>query len=236
MRTPILIALLTLTAVPATGADFSVIRDTLKKSLPDMEISDIRPSPYAGLFEVVADRKNIFYVDEKAEFAFMGNIFNIAKKQNLTQERLGEINKVDFAALPIDLSIVKVKGNGSRKIALFSDPDCPFCKELEKSMENISDVTIYTFLYPLTAIHPDARRKAEQIWCASDRAKTWDEWMLNGKTLPGDAAKCSAPIGAIEALGQKLGIAGTPGIIFGNGRRIEGAIPQQQIEALLNAK
>jgi thiol:disulfide interchange protein DsbC len=234
--TSLLLTLLAAFFATATlAADIEAIRNNLRTAMPNVEIGEIRPSPIAGLFEVVGNKKNVFYVEESGKLAFMGNIVDLAKKQNLTQQRAEELSKIDFAQLPLDNAIVKVKGNGSRKIALFSDPDCPFCKQLEKELVNITDVTIYTFLYPLTSIHPDARRKAEIIWCASDRAKIWDEWMLTGKELPSAAAKCETPIAAIEALGEKLGVEGTPGIVFANGRLVEGAMPKAQIESLLNA-
>ena len=222
-------------AAPASAADIEAIRNNLRTAMPNVEIGEIRSSPIAGLLEVVGNKKNVFYVEENGKLAFMGHIVDLVKKQNLTQQRAEELSKIDFAQLPLDKAIVKVKGNGSRKVALFSDPDCPFCKQLEKELVNITDVTIYTFLYPLTSIHPDARRKAEVIWCAADRAKIWDEWMLTGKELPASAAKCDTPITAIEALGEKLGVEGTPGIVFANGRMVEGAIPKAQIESLLGA-
>ncbi len=220
---------------PAVAADIVTIRNNLRAAMPKVEIGEIRPSPIPGLLEVVGNKKNVFYITENGNLVFTGQIFDLAKKQNLTQQRADELGRIDFARLPFDMAIVKVRGSGARKLALFSDPDCPYCKQLEKEMTGITDVTIYTFLYPLTSIHPDAQHKAELIWCANDRAKTWDEWMLTGKELPDSAAKCETPIAAIEALGVKLGVAGTPGIVFANGRLVEGAMPKAQIESLLSA-
>ena len=219
-----------------SAADNDKIRNLLRENMPGVEIGEIRPAPISGLVEVAINGKDLIYVDDKAELAFKGAILDLGKKLNLTQQRVDEIRKVDFSSLPLDKAIVKVKGNGARKLALFSDPDCPYCQQLERELVNITDVTIYTFLYPLTSIHPDATRKSSLIWCAGDRARVWDDWMLTGKDLPKDVAKCDTPIPAIEALGKKLGIDGTPGIVFANGKLVEGAIPRQQIEALLGGK
>jgi len=233
----IVTALLTsLLAWPATGADFETVKTLLREKMPGVEIGEVRPAPIAGLLEVVVNRKSVLYIDDKAELAISGNVIDLGKKANLTQQRVEELSKVDFATLPLDKAIVKVKGSGARKVALFSDPDCPYCKQLEKELVNVTDVTIYTFLYPLTSIHPDALRKSALIWCSSDRARVWDEWMLTGKDLPQDAAKCETPLASIETLGNTLGIEGTPGLVFGNGKLVEGAIPRQQIETLLNAQ
>jgi thiol:disulfide interchange protein DsbC len=136
----------------------------------------------------------------------------------------------DFSKLPLDKAMVKVKGDGSRKIAIFSDPDCPFCKRLEPELEKLDNVTIYTFLYPLTALHPDAMRKATMVWCSPDRQRAWDDLMLRGK-LPEGSLSCATPILEINELARSLGINGTPGIVFESGKLIPGAISSDQIEA-----
>ena len=141
--------------------------------------------------------------------------------------------KTDFSALPFDKAIVKVKGDGSRKLAVFSDPDCPYCKQLEQELAGVTNVTVYTFLFPLAELHPDASRKARLIWCAPDKIKAWDELMLDGKEPPAAAPDCEAPLGGIADVARKLWINGTPGMVTESGRIVPGVLPRTQIESLL---
>ncbi len=229
------LAFTVIAALDCSAADIERIRKSLTEHLPKVEIGEIRPSEFAGLYEVVANKRGIFYTDEDGLIVIAGPLMDLKTNTNLTQQRLQELHKTDFSQLPLERAFVKVKGNGQRKLALFSDPDCPYCKQLEKELESVTDVTIYTFLFPLTSLHPDAAHKAQLIWCAKDRLKAWDDWMLRGIALPQVGEQCDTPITQNEALGEKLGIDGTPGIIFGNGRIAEGSMPKAQIEALLNA-
>jgi len=135
----------------------------------------------------------------------------------------------------IDRAIVTVKGSGARKLAVFSDPDCPYCKQLERELDGISDVTIYTFLYPIVSLHPDAARKARLVWCASDRARAWSELMLRGRE-PENAASCPSPLADNLVLGGKLSIDGTPGIVFPSGRLVPGVIARDLIERYLSER
>ena len=128
-----------------------------------------------------------------------------------------------------------MKGSGVRRLAVFSDPDCPYCKELERELKDVTDVTIYTFLYPLAQLHPDATRKARLIWCAADRATAWDHLMLEGREPPAAGNDCEAPIGAVADVARKLWILGTPGMVFSSGKLVPGVLPRAQIETLLNA-
>lgn len=176
--------------------------------------------------------KNIAYTDESGRYMLFGHIFDMEKQRDLTADALDDLNKVDVAQLPIKNSIVRVNGNGQRKIWLFSDPDCPFCKRLEQELSKIKNVTIYTFLFPLESLHPEARAHATAIWCAKDKAKAWDEFMRQGK-LP-ESKSCDTPIEENLALGESLGINGTPTLFFEDGSRASGAMPAEQIEAKLN--
>jgi thiol:disulfide interchange protein DsbC len=153
---------------------------------------------------------------------------------NLTEQRRAELRTVDFSHLPLDKAIVKVKGDGSRKLAIFTDPDCPYCKQLEKELMGVSNVTLYIFLYPIAQLHPDAPRKSKAIWCAPDRVKAWDDLMIDGKAPPEPDAGCDTPIADLARIAAELHIDGTPGLIFGNGRMIPGAIPAADIEKYLN--
>ncbi len=214
------------------GAD---VQKKLEINFPKVKVISVRPTPIAGLFEVVLNKKDIIYVDREARYLVDGQMVDLKTRWSLTEARVAELSKIDFASLPLDRAIKVVKGNGSRKMVVFSDPDCPFCKRLEQqSLKDVTDVTIYTLLYPLAQLHPDAPHKSALIWCAPDRAKAWTDFMLDGK-LPANDAKCDTPLAEIAELGARNGISGTPGIVFSNGKLVPGAIPREQIEAELKA-
>ncbi len=228
-----LTALPNLAAAADLPADTTQLRSALGKRLPGVRIGEIRPLPYNDLYEVVANGFNVFYTNSKGDIALMGELIDFSTGRNLSRERVAQLRTIDFATLPLDKAIVKVKGNGSRRLALFSDPDCPHCQQLERELSAVTDVTIYTFLLPIPSIHPDATRKSELVWCAEDRARAWDELMLAGRE-PSGVARCETPIRDIAQLADKLHIAGTPGIVFGNGRLVPGGISRNEIEKLLN--
>ena len=232
-----LIALSLFTAFSGAHAavDIEKMRKQLTERMPGMQIGAITKAPYAGLYEVVANGFNVFYTDEHANIAIIGKMIDLKTKKDLVEARIESLHHVDFASLPMDKAIVKVKGNGSRKLAVFSDPDCPFCRELEKELVKVSDVTIYTFLYPLADLHPDAERKAKLVWCSEDRAKAWDELMLQGKEPAASDKPCDAPLKAIEEIAKKTWITGTPGLIFADGKLVPGVIKSIEIERNLAA-
>ena len=215
-------------------ADEASLKKTIEATYPKVRVQSITKTPYTGLYEVFLDGQ-IIYTDEKLSFLIVeGRLIDPKNKRDITAERLDELTKVNFSALPLDKAIKVVKGNGSRKLVVFSDPDCPYCKKLEqKDLIGITDVTVYTFLYPLEELHPDAANKSRTIWCSQDKAKVWQEWMLNGQ-LP-KSKECDAPIDEVASLGRKLGITSTPTLIFENGKRVLGAYPAKEIEKLLDA-
>lgn len=215
------------------AADHAELRKALATKMPGVRIGDIRPTPFPGLYEVVANGLNVFYTDERGEIALMGEMIRLSERRNLTKERLAQLHTVDFATLPLDKAIVKVKGSGARKMALFSDPDCPYCRQLERELTAVTDVTIYTFLFPIPSLHPDAMRKAQLVWCAEDRARAWDELMLMNREP--QAAACDTPIRDIAELADRLNINGTPGIVFASGRLVPGTLSRLEIEQHLNA-
>lgn len=216
-------------------ADNANLRATLQERMPDSKIGKISPAPIPGLFEVVVNGINIMYTDEKGELAFFGNLVNLETRDNLTKKRMEELAFVDFSKIPLKNGIVKVKGDGSRKLVVFSDPDCPYCKQLEKELAFVDNVTIYTMLYPLTEIHPDARKRSEAVWCSSDRLKAWENIMLYGKEPSAPKGKCKTPIDDIQALAKSLNIDGTPGLVFQNGKLVPGMLKTEQIEKLMAA-
>lgn len=223
-----------LSCAGAALADADAIKKSLAEKLPGVQIRSVTKSPYAGLYEVVVNGFNVFYTDEKGEIGVMQGLVDLRTRKDLAKARQEELMKVDVSQLPVDKAIVKVKGDGSRKLYVFSDPDCPYCRQLEKELDGIDNVTLYTFLYPLTSLHPDAMRKAEVIWCSEDRAGAYHALMVNGKEPQGQAS-CETPVKDIIQLAQKLYINGTPGMVFANGKLVPGGLPRHQIEALLDA-
>jgi thiol:disulfide interchange protein DsbC len=230
-----LVSLLLMAFMAMTAhADEASLRKAIETAYPKLKVQGVTKTPYAGLFEVFLDGQ-IIYTDEKFSFLIAdAKVIDPVSKRNLTDDRLNELNKVDFSTLPLDQAIKVVKGNGSRKLVVFSDPDCPFCKRLEqKELVNITDVTIYTFLFPLEQLHPDAANKSKAIWCSNDRAKAWNDWVMNNQ-LPKAGTTCDTPIDKIAALGRKLGVTSTPTLVFSDGGRILGAYPAKEIEQALD--
>ncbi|WP_126448287.1 DsbC family protein [Sulfuricystis multivorans] len=227
----LVVSIIAFAAASTVFAGTAGVEKRLREQYPATNITEVRESPMNGVYEVVMGR-NIGYTDESGRYMLFGHMFDMKEQKDLTAQRLDEINKIDVSALPLTDAIKTVKGDGSRKIYVFSDPDCPFCKRLEPELAKLDNVTIYTFLYPLEGLHPDAKRKAEIIWCAKDRAKAWNEFMVSGK-LPEGVDKCDNPVERNIRLGISLGINGTPTIIFDGGMIAPGALPAVEIERRL---
>jgi len=230
-----MVALLAGMIAATASADEASLKKTIESTYPKVKIQSITKTPFAGLYEVFLDGQ-IIYTDEKLTFLIVeGRLVDPKSRRDLTAERMDELTRVDFASLPLDKAIKVVKGNGSRKLVVFSDPDCPYCKKLEqKDLSGMTDITIYTFLYPLEELHPDAANKSRAIWCSSDKSKAWQDWMLNGQ-LPKAKENCETPVDDIASLGRRLSITSTPTLIFANGKRVLGAYPAKEIEKLLDA-
>lgn len=214
-------------------ADEATIRKTLGERYPGIVIQAINPTPMAGLWEVWAGGR-LVYTDDAGEYLLIGTLVETRGKRNLSQQRLDELRAVKFDSLPLDKAFTVVKGKGERRLAVFTDPDCPFCKRLERELVKLDNLTVHVFLYPLADLHPNAPRIARNVWCAADRAKAWTAYMLEGKA-PDAVDHCEAPLEAIAELANRLGVEGTPAILFGNGRRVDGYLPAAQIEAILGA-
>lgn len=209
------------------------IRKAIEPRLGGAKIESVKETPYAGLYELrVAG--DILYTDKKGDYLVIGHVYDTKTSQDLTRARIDDINKIKFSDLPLDMAIKQVKGDGKRVIAVFEDPNCGYCKRLRQTtLKNVDNVTIYTFLYNI--LSEDSFAKSKNIWCSPDRAKAWDDWMINGKLPAAAPAGCETPNDKVLELGQKLHIQGTPAIFFGDGSRIPGAVDQKTLEAKLSS-
>ena len=193
-----------------------------------VKIDTIKETPYGGLYEIKAGGE-ILYTDKTAQYLFVGSIYNAKTSQNITKERIDEINKIKFTDLPLESAVKMVKGDGKRVIAVFEDPNCGYCKRMRQTtLKEVDNVTVYTFMYNI--LSDDSFVKSKNIWCAPDRNKAWDDWMVSGKAAPEAAASCATPNDKVGALGRKLKINGTPAIFFADGSRIPGAIDTKTME------
>ena len=209
------------------------IRKELAGKFPGAEIASVSKTGYFGLYEVFMDGQ-LVYTDDAAKYVFVGNVIELATRRDLTQARLDKLQAVKWESLPLNNSIKTVKGKGERKLAVFSDVDCPFCRKFEAELAKVDNITVYTFLYPVQGLHPRAEQASRQIWCAPDRNKAWDDYIQRG-VLPKNDGKCDNPVDETIALGEKLRVSGTPTIIFQNGQRVPGMIPAAKLEQLLTA-
>jgi thiol:disulfide interchange protein DsbC len=200
---------------------------------PGVKIDSVKLTPYAGLYEVRAAGE-IMYTDKTGEYLIIGQVYNTKTAQNLTKDRLDEINKIKFTDLPLESALKSVKGDGKRVIAIFEDPNCGYCKRFRQTtLKEMDNVTVYTFMYNI--LSEDSFVKSKNIWCSADRNKAWDDWMVSGKAAPAAPASCLTPNDKVLALGQKLRIQGTPAIFFADGSRIPGAIDTKTLEAKLSS-
>lgn len=209
------------------------IRKNIEPRLGGARIESISETPYGGLYELRVGG-DILYTDKKAEYLFIGHVYEARTSKNLTRARIDDLNKIKFADLPLNLALKQVKGDGKRVIAVFEDPNCGYCKRLRQTtLKDLNNVTIYTFMYNI--LSEDSFTKSRNIWCAPNRVKAWDDWMINGKVPPATPASCDSPNAKVVELGQKLNITGTPAIFFTDGSRIPGAVDLQTLEAKLQS-
>lgn len=216
----------------AAHANESVIRKSLEQRFPGAKVQSVVKTPYAQLYEVFMEGQ-LFYTDANARYLIVGKVIDAESRVNLTERRSEDLLRVSFPSLPLENALKVVKGDGSRKIAVFSDPDCPFCKQYEEDLAKLDNVTIYTFVFPIEGLHAGATEKSKAIWCAPNRVEAWDQWMRKN-VLPKNPGTCENPIAKNVQLGGKLGVNGTPTTIFADGKRIPGRIPTAQIEQRMN--
>jgi thiol:disulfide interchange protein DsbC len=227
------LAAMLLLAASVACADETSIRKAVQGKFPHAKVQTVTKLPYLGLYEVVINGE-ILYADENFDYIiYDGNIIETKSDRNLTEERKRKLAMIPFDELPLELAFKKVKGKGERKIAVFSDPDCPFCKRIEGDLAKLDNVTIYMFLFPIDGLHPQATDRAKRIWCSPDRAKAWDDYVSKG-IAPTAAPTCDNPVDKIVDYGTKRGINATPTLVFANGERVPGAISAPQIEKLMS--
>ncbi len=211
-------------------AQEATIRKNLSERLSNLpKIDEISKTPMNGLYEIRMGN-DVMYSDAEGHFLIQGALIDVRQKRNLTEERMEKLSSIPFDQLPKKTAFTQVRGNGKRKLAVFADPNCGYCKRFEKDLQKMDNVTIYHYLYPI--LGEDSKTKSKNIWCAKDKAKTWNDWMINGTTPP--TANCDASaIDTIVEFGKKQRIMGTPMILLTDGTRVPGAAPVAQIEKML---
>ncbi len=233
--TKTLLALLLLWTSLAAGAQEATIRKNLAERIPQLKnIDEVTKSPVPGLFEIRVNGTEIFYSDAEGNFLIQGSVIDTRQRRNLTEERVEKLLSINFDTLPVKDAFTIVRGNGKRRLAVFEDPNCGYCKRFERDLQKVDNVTIHMFLYPI--LGPDSADKSRQIWCAKDPAKAWTDYMVRDLALAHTATP-SCDVAAITRnveLGRKHKISGTPTLLFADGSRVPGAISAAQVEKYLS--
>ncbi len=210
----------------------TAVMATLKQKYPSTVIKSVSSTNLPGVYEVVMG-KNVAYVEESGRYFLFGHMFDMQTQTDLTEGKImaEQVAKTDFKALPLKDAIKIVRGDGSRKVAIFSDPDCPYCKQLENNIANLTNVTIYLFLFPIDQLHPQAKAKSVGVWCAENQVKAWEGLMRRAEVPTG---QCENPVDRNIALAETMGINGTPTVILPDGSIIPGAPSAAKLEQMLN--
>jgi len=211
-----------------TTTDTSKVRQNLATAMPGTTVTSVSITPVSGLFEVVAG-KNVLYTDAEGHYMFVGSLYDMRNRVDMTAARVAEVSRIDFDKMPMEAAIVIKQGNGRNKLALFSDPDCPFCKKIEPELAKLKDTTIYVYLLPMP-MHADARRKSAAVWCEPDRAKAWRNLMVSGLE-PEKPAICDHPFTKVAELAKEHGVKATPTLVNQDGRVRPGYMASEQIVA-----
>jgi len=222
-------------AVGPARADENAVRRQVETRLPDAKVLEVRKLPYGGLYEVAlrnAKGVRVIYTDADVKVFVIGSLIDSASGDNLTETRLRKLTAIDWNTLPFDSAITTKRGSGRREIAIFSDPNCPYCQHFERDLAKVDDITVHIFMYPV--IRPDSVRLTKAVWCSKDRAKAWNELMLK-RIEPTAKPDCDTPVDKLVALGHKLGAASTPTWFLRNGEMYSGAMPMDEVVKLLDA-
>lgn len=207
------------------------VQHTLEERFPTIQVTAVLPSPVPGIYEVITGDR-IAYSDASGDYLFTGRLMDTRTKSDLNAQLLDSYNTIDFQKLPFDKAIKIVKGNGQRQLAMFADPDCPYCQELEKNMQSVTNVTVYVFLLPLEQLHPQATEHAHAIWCARDRSKAWTDWVIDRKPPPAGSCR-DDPLDATREVAETLRIHATPTLFLQNGQRFATAVSADRLQSLL---
>lgn len=207
-------------------ANVETLKSNLSKQYPNIQVTNIQPTEMSGLYSANLDNQ-IIYLDENAEHMFIGSMVRLKDQKNLTKDLVLKQNSIDWKQLSLKDAIKTVKGNGKRQLAIFSDPNCPYCKKLEAELDKLNDVTIYTFIYPLKT---QSIAVSKQVWCEANPAYAWKN--LLQKNVQPKAKTCANPIDRNLELGRKLGVQGTPTLIFGNGLKMVGGRSAEEIQMI----
>lgn len=213
----------------AVSADEAVIRRNIAERLPNFpKIDEVTKTPINGLWEIRMGSE-VMYSDEQGAFLIEGQIIDTKSRINLTTVRVDKLTAFDFAKLPLKDAVVWKQGSGARKIVVFADPNCTYCKRFERDLNNVKNITVYTFLLPI--LGEDSQDKSRAIWCAKDSGKVWRNWMIDGARPPAVAGRCdTSALDRNLALGRKHGVNGTPSIVLENSERIPGVIGVEELE------
>jgi len=231
MKTALIAATLAVTF--GVAAQEATIRKNLGERIPQLKkIDEITKSPIPGLYEIRVNDTEIFYTDAEGNYLVQGNLIDTKQRRNLTEERVDKLTAISFDSLPFKDAFTIVRGNGKRRLAVFEDPNCGYCKRFERDLQKVDNVTISMFLYPI--LSADSSEKSKHIWCAKDKGKAWQDWMVRDK--PAAVASCdTAAIERNVELGRKYKITGTPTLVFADGTRVPGAIGAAEVEKHLTA-
>ena len=204
-----------------------------RQRIPQLQkIDEVTKSPIAGLFEIRVNGTEIYYTDAQANYLIEGHLIDTRQRRNLTEARIEKLSTVKFETLPLKDAFTIVRGNGQRKLVVFEDPNCGYCKRFEKDLQKVDNVTVYLFLYPI--LGPDSMEKSKALWCAKERGAAWQDWMLRDQIPPTASAMCDVTaLNRNVELGRKYKISGTPTLVFVDGSRVPGAIDIKKIEQLL---
>ena len=229
-----LIGLVAVLACTGAVAQEAAIRKNMAERVPQLKnIDEVSKTGIPGLYEVRVNGAEIYYTDAQANYLIQGSLIDTKQRRNLTEERVEKLTAIQFDNLPFKDAFTIVRGNGKRKLAVFEDPNCGYCKRFERDLQKIDNVTVYMFLYPI--LGPDSAEKSKAIWCAKDQGKAWQDYMVRDQQVPAVAAGCDTTALARNVeLGRTHKITGTPTLIFIDGSRVPGAVDSKQVEKLLS--
>ena len=217
----------------AAFADEAAIRKNIAERLPDIpKIDEIQKTGMPGIYEIRIGT-DILYTDENGSYLIQGEVIDTKTRANLTEQRIAKLTAIDFKSLPLKDAIVWKQGTGERKLVVFADPNCGYCKKFERDLQEVKNVTVYTFLYPI--LGGDSPEKSKAIWCAKDSTKAWRDWMIKGTPAENSPNCDTSALQRNYAFGKKHRINGTPGLVFEDGTQRAGALNAEAIEKMLVA-